>query len=157
MSFHHRGGLVLALALLIALGGSPAALAALGGDAGTVAADRAVLAAELRSTPLLQYDVHQISNSAQSVHEYVTRQGQVFAVTWQGAVRPNLRQLLGTYYGRFQSAAVAAHQQSPGQHRQFSLAQPGLVIQSIGRLRNFRGIAYLPALVPPGVAIAQLQ
>ncbi len=63
-----------------------------------------------------------------------------------------MRQLLGEYFGRFQSTAVVAHQQSPGQHRQFHLAQPDLVILSSGRLRNFRGIAYLPTLLPAGVS-----
>lgn len=158
MSFHHRGGLLLrGLAAYLALAASPSALAALGGDAGSVAADRAAFAAQLRTTATVQYDVHEISSAAQTVHEYVTRQGQVFAVTWQGAVPPNMRQLLGEYFPRFQSAAVAAHQQRPGQHRQFTLAQPDLVIQSSGRLRNFHGIAYLPGLVPAGVAITQLQ
>lgn len=158
MSFHRRARvLVQVLVAGGALAGGSAALGALGGDAGSVAADRAAFAAQLRTTATLQYDVHEISSGAQTVHEYVSRQGQVFAVTWQGPVPPDMRQLLGEYFGRFQSAAVAAHQQSPGQHRQFHLTQPDLVIWSSGRLRNFRGIAYLPRLVPAGVTVDQLQ
>jgi len=158
MSRHLRAGVLLkALAACIAFVGSSAAIAALGGDAGSVAADRVAFAAQLRSTAMLQYDVHAISSDARTVREYVSRQGQVFAVTWHGPVPPDLRQLLGDYFPRFQSAAVAAHQHSPGQHRIFTLAQSDLVIQSMGRLRSFRGIAYLPALVPAGVAIDQLQ
>jgi Protein of unknown function (DUF2844) len=158
MSCHQRARMLLqVLAAGVALAGSSATLAALGADAGSVAADRVALAAQLRVTATLQYDLHEISSGAQTVHEYVSRQGQVFAVTWQGPVPPNMRQLLGEYFGRFQSAAVAAHQQSPGQHRQFQLAQPDLVILSSGRLRNFRGIAYLPTLLPAGVTVDQLQ
>ncbi len=158
MRFHHRSAVLLrAVAASIALAISSAALAALGGDSASVATDRVAFAAQLRSTAMLQYDVHEISSGDLMVREYVSRQGQVFAVTWQGPVPPNLRQLLGDYFPRFQSAAVAAHQQSPGQHRQFSLAQPDLVIQSVGRLRNFHGIAYLPNLLPAGVIAAQLQ
>jgi hypothetical protein len=157
MTLHHGAALLRYLAACIALASSSAALAALGGDAGSVATDRVMFAAQLRSTATLQYDVHEISSGAQTVHEYVSRQGQVFAVTWQGSVPPNLRQLLGEYFGRFQSAAVVAHQQSPGQHRQFNLAQPDFVILSSGRLRNFRGIAYLPTLLPAGVTAEQLQ
>jgi hypothetical protein len=157
MTLHHGAGLLRYLAACIALAGSSAALAALGGDAASVATDRVVFAAQLRSTATVQYDVHEISSGAQTVHEYVSRQGQVFAVTWQGSVPPNMRQLLGEYFGRFQSAAVVAHQQTPGQHRQFNLAQPDLVILSSGRLRNFRGIAYLPTLMPAGMTADQLQ
>ena len=158
MSFRHRGGLLLrSFTAGVALAASWPTLAALGGDVGSVAADRTAFAAQLRTTATVQYDVHEISSGAQTVHEYVTRQGQVFAVTWQGAVPPNMRQLLGEYFPRFQSATVAAHQQSPGQHRQFALAQPDLVIQSRGRMRDFHGIAYLPGLVPAGVLIEQLQ
>jgi hypothetical protein len=68
-----------------------------------------------------------------------------------------LRQVLGTYFARFQSAAAAAHQARPGIHRQFSIAQPDLVVQSGGRLRSFHGLAYVPALVPDGVSVDQLQ
>jgi hypothetical protein len=158
MSFHRRGRVLLqVLAAGAALAGGSDVLAALGGDASSVAADRVAWAAQLRTTPTLQYDMHEISSSAQTVHEYVSRQGQVFAVTWQGPVPPNMRQLLGEYFGRFQSAAVAAHQRSPGQHRQFQLAQPDLVIWSSGRLRDFHGIAYLPNLLPAGVTVEQLQ
>lgn len=158
MSFHQRVTVLLqVLAAGVALASGPAALAALGGDAGSVAADRAAFAGQLRTTATLQYDLHEISSGAQTVHEYVSRQGQVFAVTWAGAVPPNMRQLLGDYFDRFQSAAVAAHQRSPGQHRQFHLTRPDLVISSSGRLRNFRGIAYLPTSVPAGVTVDQLQ
>jgi hypothetical protein len=158
MSSHHRArALLQVLAACIAVVPGASALAALGGDTASVAADRIAFAAQLRSTATLQYDVHEIDSGAQTVREYVTRQGQVFAVTWQGALQPNLRQLLGQYFPRFQSAAAAAHQQSPGQHRQFQLTQPDLVILSSGRLRNFHGIAYLPTLMPAGVTTDQLR
>jgi len=157
MAFHHGPALLRYLTACLILVGSPAALAALGGDAGSVATDRAVLVAQLRTTATLQYDVHEISSGAQTVHEYVSRQGQVFAVTWQGPLRPDMRQLLGQYFARFQSAAAIERQQNPGQHRQFHLAQPDLVILSSGRMRDFRGIAYLPTLLPAGVTPGQLQ
>ncbi len=133
-------GLALSISLAIA---SPAH-AALGGDAVSVSADRDAFAGELRSIASVQYDLHEITSGALVVHEYVTRQGQVFAVTWQGPTPPDLRQLLGEYFPRFSSATVAAHQASPGVHRQFSIAQPDLVIQSSGRLRSFRGLG-IPA------------
>jgi hypothetical protein len=37
------------------------------------------------------------------------------------------------------------------------VVQPDLVLLSSGRMRDFHGIAYLPALVPTGVAVNELQ
>lgn len=143
----------LALATVLA---APA-WAALGGNADSAVADAQALRGQLRSTPMVAYDVHQITTGAVVVNEYVSRSGQVFAVTWHGPTEPNLRQLLGSYFGRVASAAKAAHQDNPGIHRQFTVSQPDLVVQVAGRLRSFHGIAYLPALIPPGVSINQLQ
>ena|ERR1700728_1494343 len=134
---------------------APAA-AHLGGDADSVGADRDVLHAQLRSTPMALYDLHEISTEAGTlVHEYTTAQGTVFALTWQGPLPPDLHQLLGNYYKQFQDAAAV--QARTGMHRLMSVAQPDLVVQSMGRLRNFRGKAYIPSLVPAGVAVADLQ
>jgi hypothetical protein len=138
---------------------APAA-AFLGGDARSVSADRDVFHAQLRSTPMQQYDLHEISISAGTVvHEYATPQGTVFAVTWQGPLPPDLRQLLGSYYAQYHSAVAAQAQARAraGMHRQLSIAATDLVVQSIGRMRGFRGKAYVPSLLPAGVSIADLQ
>jgi hypothetical protein len=134
---------------------APAA-AHLGGDADSVGVDRDALRAQLRSTPMQLYNLHEITTSSGTrVHEYATRQGTVFALTWQGPLPPDLRQLFGPYYERYQSAAAA--QVRPGMHRQLNIAQSDLVVQSTGHLRSFRGSAYLPSLVPAGVSVADLQ
>lgn len=131
-------------------------MAHLGGDADSVSADRDVLRAQLRSTPMQQYERHEITTTAGTVvHEYASRQGTVFAVTWQGPLPPDLRQLFGNYYETYQSAATA--QARPGAHRQLNIAAADLVVQSTGRLRAFTGRAYVPSLVPAGVSVADLQ
>lgn len=147
--------LTLGLALWLAPAGP--ARAALGGTAETVITDSTVMRGVLRSTGFVQYDVQEIQSGSDTVREYVTRQGQVFAVSWQGPEMPNLQQLLGEYFPRFQTAAVAAHMASPGIHRQLSIAQGDLVLLSSGRMRDFHGLAYLPALVPEGVSVNSLQ
>lgn len=146
-----------ALALSAALTFASPAQAALGGNADSVSADSSALRGELRSTPQVQYDVQQITQGALIVREYLTRSGQVFAVTWQGPVLPDLQQLLGNYFATFQSAAAANHRANPGRHRQLNVAQSDLVVQSSGRLRDFHGLAYLPSLVPAGVSVSALQ
>jgi Protein of unknown function (DUF2844) len=132
------------------------AAAHLGGDANSVDTDRQVLHARLRSVPMQQYNLHEIrTQSGALLHEYETRGGTVFAVTWQGPLPPDLRQLFGNYYSRYQTAASAKGQ--PGLHRQLNIAGPELVVQSTARPRAFMGRAYIPSLVPAGVSIADLQ
>jgi len=146
----------LALGALVIMS-APAARAALGGSADSVNTDSHALRGQLRSIPYVLYDVKEIDTGPVTVREYVTRSGQVFAVTWQGPVPPDLRALLGTYFGRFQSAAAAAHRANPGIRRELQITQSDLVVQSGGRLRSFHGIAYLPSLLPDGVSVSQLQ
>lgn len=132
------------------------AAAHLGGDADSVDVNRQQFHAQMRSLPMQQYDLHEINTvSGTRVHEYVTRQGTVFAVTWQGPLPPDLHQLFGDYYQRYQAAA-ASHVR-PGMHRQLNIAGPDLVVQSTARLRAFGGMAYIPSLVPAGVAVAALH
>jgi Protein of unknown function (DUF2844) len=150
----------LALSAFISLFGAlvlplPAA-AHLGGDSDSVDADRQQLRADLRSIPMRQYNLHEIrAASGTLVHEYATRQGTVFAVTWQGPLPPDLHQLFGDYYQRYQVAAAA--QLRPGMHRQLNIAAADLVVQSTARLRAFRGVAYIPSLLPAGVSVVDLQ
>ena len=96
------------------------AAAHLGGDAVSVDTDRQVFHAQLRSIPMQQYNRHEISSASGSwVHEYATRQGTVFAVTWQGPLPPDLQQLFGKYYEQFQAAAAAQMRRdaSPAERR----------------------------------------
>jgi hypothetical protein len=131
------------------------AIAHLGGDTDSVSADRDAMQAQLHSTPMQLYSVHEISTAAGAlIHEYTTRQGTVFAVTWQGQLPPDLAQLFGNYYKQYQDAAVA--QSRPGMHRQLNISNPDFVVASTGRMRSFRGKAYVPSLVPAGVSIADL-
>jgi hypothetical protein len=132
------------------------AIAHLGGDVDSVSADRDALQAQLRSTPMQLYSAHEITTIAGAVvHEYTTRQGTVFAVSWQGQLPPDLAQLFGNYYKQYQDAAAARSR--PGMHRQLNIANPDFVVESTGRLRSFRGKAYVPSLVPAGVSVAALQ
>jgi hypothetical protein len=131
------------------------AWASLGGDVGSVGADNVQFKGQLVSTPMLQYDRHDITTDSGTVHEYLSHAGKVFAVTWQGPRPPDLRQLFGSYFEPFQSATAA--QSRPGMHRQVSVAQPDFVVHAVALLRTFQGKAYVPSLVPAGVAVADLK
>ena len=68
--------------------------------------------------------------------ERLSHAGKVFAVTWQGPRPPDLRQLFGSYFEPFQSAAAA--QSRPGMHRQVSVAQADFVVHAVALLRVSR-------------------
>jgi hypothetical protein len=129
--------------------------AALGGDAHSLDADRTVMSGQLRSTSMQQYDLHEITTSGGTViHEYMTRQGTVFAVTWRGPFAPNLQQLFGSYYQQFQKGVAGS---APGMHRVMTIAQPDFVMHAVGLMRSYHGSAYVPSLVPTGVSVGTLQ
>jgi len=125
---------------------SAPALAALGEDASSVAADRASLKGELHVTPRVDYALHEIlTPGGLVVHEYVSPQGRVFAVSWRGPAIPDLRQLLGSFYEQFAQAASQPHGYN---HHHLSVATPDVVVQSSGHTRAFFGRAWAPALLP---------
>jgi hypothetical protein len=133
------------------------ASAHLGGDADSISTDRAALNGRVSTTSTPLYDQNDLTlPSGTVVHEYASRAGLIFAISWQGPRPPDLSQLLGNYFARFTNAASAAAQRQPGLQRQLSSVQPDFVVQSVAHLRSFRGKAYLPGLVPEGVAVEQL-
>ena len=131
------------------------ALAALGGDLRSVSSDKELMQGSLQTTPMQQYDLHEISTSGGTlIHEYMTPQGKVFAISWRGPFPPNLQQLFGGYYTQYQRAAAA--NAAPGNHRMLNVHQSDFVIQAVGRMRAYHGKAYIPSLVPTGVSVATL-
>jgi len=143
---------LLLLPLLLLLAG-PAG-AALGGNEASIAADQVKMKATRRIVAAPLYTVHEIQAvSGTVVREYVSAQGQVFAVAWQGPLMPNLRQVLGGYFADYQAAA-RAKRAGRGPVR---LRQPGLVLHSGGHMRAFSGQAYIPRLLPAGVTIDEIQ
>lgn len=80
--------------------------------------------------------------STVKVKTYVNAAGVVFAVSWQGPIKPDLQALLGKYF-----PAVTAHPSLGG----VSIVQSGdLVVYSSGFMRNFSGYAYLKSQTPAG-------
>lgn len=91
---------------------------------------------------------YQVFESARAggvvVREYVDPSGTVFAVTWRGPTRPDMKQLLGDYFGRFVSER--AHPRGP-----LRVDQSDVVIQSGGHMGALHGRAWVRNLVPQGV------
>ena len=146
---------VVALAVAGLAIASPA-LAALGGDISSIDADRISLQGALTAFSTVRgYAVHEITTaSGVHVREYLTSDAKVFAVSWQGPFIPDLKQMLGTYYTRYAQAVSAPH---VGGHRHLKVEQPGLVVESNGRMRAFYGRAWDPALLPPNITPADIH
>jgi Protein of unknown function (DUF2844) len=87
------------------------------------------------------------------VTEYLGSDGLVYAVTWRGPSLPNLRQLLGTYFANYQTAAS----QPVVRHRLVRMNSPSIVIESSGKMRAFVGRAWVPSMLPSGVTGADIQ
>jgi len=101
------------------------------------------------------YSVHEIQlPSGTVVREYLSPSGRIFAVTWHGPTLPDLRQIIGdAHFRTFVNAPEAQH--VPRRLR--SLKRDDLVVHSAGRPRAFSGHAYVPSLVPRGVAVENLR
>jgi hypothetical protein len=120
------------------------ARAALGGDAASIAADSVALGGTREITLAAAWEVHVLRlPSGTLVREYV-HGGRVFALAWGGPVMPNLRQLLGSYFGPY----VNSPRNGPAGHHLRVVATPNWVVQSAGHQQGFLGRAWLPTDLP---------
>ena len=147
----------LALALLGATLTINTAWATLGGTGDSVAADRSTLtAASIATAERAKYTVHEIRSEGVTIREYVSPSNIVFAVAWNGIANPDLDQLLGPYAGEYQTA-LAKSERKPGSRNQSRVTTDRVVVERWGQMRNLQGRAYVPALVPEGVAIDEIK
>ena len=133
---------------------SPPSGAALGGNVASVQSDQVQMRATRQLANRAGFEVHELAlASGTVVREFASTTGTVFAVAWQGPTQPDLRQLLGEHFPRLAVADPGAHRD----HRALTLRYPDLVIESGGKMRSFAGRAYLPALVPAGLAVGDIR
>ena len=134
---------------------APMASAALGQPVRSVEGDRIMMQGELKIIPGEGFTVHQIATKAGlTVKEYVSADGVVFGVSWHGSVFPDLSHLLGSYFAEFQRAAAA---QATYRRRHIMVHTQKLVVETGGHMRDLRGRAYLPALLPAGASAAIVE
>ena len=147
------GSICLALLVL-----STPAQATLGGKAATIETDRARLSARMASkAEHTTFTVHEMALESGTVaREFIRPDGTVFAVSWQGPQRPNLRQLFGdSYFSRFQTdnksnARIRMRRALTSTHADF-------VVRTGGHSGAFWGFAYLPQTAPGGFPVQTLQ
>jgi hypothetical protein len=127
---------------------SPSARATLGEDEASVAADQVRMKARLQVSHRSNYSVHELQVPAGgTIRQFVGDKGKVFAVSWAGGWRPNLRDLMGEHYDRY----IAGTRGRRAAHGPVRIELPGMVVIMGGYLRTFFGQVYLLDLLPPGV------
>jgi hypothetical protein len=132
------------------------ASASLGGDAASVQLDVTRLNGTDSVVEVRHLTAHEIRLPGGTVvREYLSPGGQVFALTWRGPFRPDLEQLLGSYFGEFRDAAFAAKSRRTGR-APVVVETPDLVVHVGGRARAFTGRAFVPGLVPAGLSVGDL-
>jgi hypothetical protein len=127
------------------------ASAALGGDFASVQADGAQLKGTIRTSQAPAYTLHEIQMPNRVVvREYMSAEGKVFAVAWNGQFRPDLQQILGKYFDQFSLAVQAQKAGQTGRHP-ITATQPGLFVELGGHMRALSGRVYLPDMLPQSV------
>jgi hypothetical protein len=130
--------------------------ATLGEPADSVESDRkAFSTAQSTITVHDGYTVQEVGYDSTIVREYVSPSGIVFAIAWNGLVHPDLTQLLGSYADEYHRAL----QQTPREwdRRRLVVKTNRVVVEKWGHMRDLRGRAYVPALIPPGVSVNEIK
>ena len=138
-------------ALLVLVLGSVPSWAGLGQPEASVTSDQLHMKSEHRVQDFQSYKVHELSNSEGFVvREYVSSQGTVFGITWQGRTTPDMNQLLGNYVNNFQTATK--DQTQIRQRRGIAIRTNDFVYTNFCRMGVCTGSAYAPKLVPSSVS-----
>jgi len=133
---------------------APGAHAALGEDVTSVATDQARMQAKLEISHKANYAVHELqAPTGATVREFVGDSGKVFAVSWSGGWRPNLRDIMGVHYDRY-IAGTRGRRATRGPVR---IELPGMVVIMGGHQRAFFGQVYLLDLLPPGLQLEDIR
>ena len=136
---------------------SQSAFAALGDNVSSVKADQAQMKGTIRVTQSQSFAIHEITaEHGTIVREFVSPDGNVFGVAWQGQFIPDFQQLFGKYFDQYSEAAKAQKASYVGR-RPLNVQLPGLVIQMSGHMRAYSGRAFLPGMVPQGVAADSIR
>jgi hypothetical protein len=133
--------------------------AALGEPEASVHTDVAQFQASIKSSlDRAVYRVHEIQlPSGTLLREFVSPDGIVFAVAWNGPHVPNLRQVLGKYFDSFVAGAKVSRAENHSDRNHLTIQQADFVVEAGGHMRAFAGRAYLPAAMPSGINLGDLH
>jgi hypothetical protein len=141
-------------AVLLALLLPASAFASLGGTVASVESDRVrTQSALVRIQRVDNYSIHELlAPNGTTIREFYGSDGVVFGVAWDGEWTPDLRQLFGSYFPRYQQAADTARRARKS-HNRLAIDDTDLIVQASGHTRSSTGIAYVRSLVPAGISV----
>jgi hypothetical protein len=105
--------------------------------------------------PATRHDITRVNGG--SVREFTNANGQVFAVTWNGPGKPDLRSLLGPYFAARPGAQASQGRMMHSLRRPAAVNQNDLKIEMAGHMGWFHGMAYIPSLTPAGFSLDELD
>lgn len=113
-------------------------------------------AAKARSAKVFVYDVRESTVDGVLIKEYFSKDGVVFALSWRGVAAPDLTHFLGAYFPEYDQAAK---DQLPAQRRGKSatITSSQITVRKFGHMRDIRGVATVPSLLPAGVQPEDLK
>jgi hypothetical protein len=133
----------------------PTANATLGEPISSVQQNANVLKAAQKSTVSTDiYTKSEMTADGSVIKQYSNRDGIVFAVRWSGFAKPDLSVLFGSYFKEYTAASNEIPKQVGARSLAFKSSR--LVVRRGSRMRDQRGFAYIPSLVPEGVNIEDL-
>ncbi len=132
------------------------ALATLGEPLSSLDSNRTALKTVRKSvTTRTAYSIHEDVSDGSAIRQYVTQNGIVFALAWNGVSHPDLTSLLGNYDDDYRTA-LRSELRKKGQ-RHLAVHGSRVIVEKWGHMRNLQGRAYDPALIPNGVNINEIQ
>ena len=150
-----RAKIVAAFGAALCLVGAWPVQASLGEGRDSIDADRRHFSARLSAIAASTHTVQVLTMpNGGEIREYVRSDGVVFALTWRGSARPDLRQLLGSRFDIVQADNV----RSGGRRtrRPLVVRRSDFGMSTGGHSGAFWGVAYLPSLAPPGFSAKAL-
>ncbi|HEY8270189.1 MAG TPA: DUF2844 domain-containing protein [Pseudobdellovibrionaceae bacterium] len=101
-----------------------------------------------------KFITHEYEKDGNTIREYASESGVVFAVSWRGISKPDLNTLFGSYFNEYKQAL----DEVPKQYgvKTISMKTAKMMVRRGGRMRDPRGFAYIPSMVPEGVNIEGL-
>ncbi|WP_322029681.1 DUF2844 domain-containing protein [Paraburkholderia sp. J76] len=99
-----------------------------------------------------------VDEDGTTINEYAgSASGTTFAYTWQGPAQPDVQALLGRYAADWRSAAAALHAAGRDGLHASRVDGAQVVVETAGHMRAYSGRAWLPAALPAGVSVGDLQ
>ena len=131
------------LCLLLAARFALAALA----DQPTDATNPSVQTTQASTSAGVPYtDVSRTLRNKTQVHEFADATGTVFAVSWAGPFKPDLKALLGRHFAELKNGEG----ERTGNRSRQRLDTGDMVVVSTGHMGAFEGRAWLPSRLPAG-------